>query len=61
MNDFTKEELEIIAINICCNEKTADLLNKINSMIDNYCDHNDSRITHDYDVEKCNLCGILFV
>lgn len=40
MNDFTKEELKIIAINLCFNENTSDILNKLNSMIDNYCDHN---------------------
>lgn len=40
MNDFTKEELIIVAINLCCNdEKTAELLNKINLMIENYCEH----------------------
>lgn len=39
MNDFTKEELGIIACNLCVNPKTKDILRKIASMIDNYCEH----------------------
>jgi glutaredoxin-related protein len=36
MNDFTKEELKIIAINLCINEKTLKVLEKLQSMIQNY-------------------------
>jgi len=49
MNNFTKDELEIINLDICesINRFTAlkpaqshlDLKSKVQSMIDNYCDH----------------------
>lgn len=39
MNDFTKEELGIIYCNLCINPKTKDILIKLQSMIENYCDH----------------------
>lgn len=39
MNDFTKDELATIYCNLCVNEKTKDILIKIEGMIDNYCDH----------------------
>jgi hypothetical protein len=39
MNDFTKEELGILACNLCINPKTKDILSKLASMINNYCEH----------------------
>lgn len=60
MNDFTKDELKIIAINLCCNEHTLELLNKINSMIDNYkCSHESDGLiyTSNPPQNKCKLCG----
>lgn len=46
MNDFTEEELLIILLdlkrrNFRENSKTGQLINKIQSMIDNYCEHKD--------------------
>lgn len=46
MNDFTKEELQMLihGIHLSIDEHTqhryATLYNKIQSMIDNYCEHN---------------------
>lgn len=56
MNDFTKKELESIAINLCCNEKTSDILNKINFMIENYCEHKNVYIDYDHNPERCKKC-----
>lgn len=71
MNDFTKNELKIIYLNLCDNEKTKDVLIKVGSMFINYCEHelecliisckeNDSilkmGITGDMDF-KCKKCG----
>jgi len=41
MNDFTKEELQIIYDNSnpCVTEEMRPILDKLKSMIDNYCDH----------------------
>lgn len=36
MNNFTKEELGIIACNLCINSNTKDILNKLKVMISNY-------------------------
>ncbi len=38
MNDLTKEELEIIGLNLCLNPKTYPIINKIQAMIQNYCE-----------------------
>ena len=38
MNDFTKEELQIIWLSIAANY-FPELKNKIQSIIDNYCEH----------------------
>lgn len=66
MNDFTKEELENLAN--CVGEYTStcskgyhdliypELYNKIQSMIDNYCEH-DGEIGKDYPAEKCMKCN----
>lgn len=74
MNDFTKEELQGIYWHFeyyleCLEPKfgknncieRADLMNKIKSMIDNYCEHPKFLVTHDYDVNECTKCGELFI
>ena len=71
MNDFTKEELQIINIELNINfnrskarkfevpEIMTDLIRKIRSMIDNYCDHDwQNRCCGVYDAEVlCGKCG----
>ena len=39
MNEFTKEELEIIYLNLCVNDKTKHVLQKVGALIENYCEH----------------------
>ena len=39
MNDFTKEELQLIHEYLCGNPRTYVIADKIQSMIDNYCEH----------------------
>ena len=70
MNDFTKEELEFIKHAIREHYKNkapikgstyvniwADMINKIQSMIDNYCEHESSGQVSDVDfVEICTQC-----
>lgn len=51
MNEFTKDELTTIAINLCINENTLDILNKIESMIENHCDN---EIIMNIDDQKTN-------
>jgi hypothetical protein len=55
MNDFTKAELEFIwqklAIANYDNTGMQDLPNKVCSMIDNYCEHEDTY--------HCDYCGIV--
>jgi len=40
MSDFTKEELKIIYLNLCVNDKTKIVLNKLEQLIINYDDKN---------------------
>ena len=66
MNDFTKEELQLLAESIpyllhMQTKARTDLLMKIDTMIDNYCEHSESHANHDYEVEQCKKCGKLFV
>jgi hypothetical protein len=64
MNKFTKEELESIAdwgYLYCLDSEIsarvhANLRDKIQSLIDNYCEH-DGEIGKDYPAEKCMKCG----
>ncbi len=58
MSDFTKEELEnILNGNITLYPHThGKLVNKIQSMIDNYCAH-DGVIGKDFPGEKCMKCN----
>jgi hypothetical protein len=61
MNKFTKQQLELLWC--ACDKYPAayDLLDKIQSLIDNYCEHSESEANHNYEVEKCKKCGRLFV
>jgi hypothetical protein len=69
MNDFTKEELEYLVqcvtekINVIDSWDNEEHLNwvggiesKIQSMIDNYCEHEFD--IHDYLRDKCTKCGV---
>lgn len=60
MNDFTKEELEILRdfciSNITGNKPYMYLFDKIQSLINNYCEHG-GVIEVDYPAEKCMKCG----
>ncbi len=67
MNDFTKQELEIIYLDMTIYGKKnvpplkegrshLDLRNKIQSLIDNYCEHEDTCRNCDCTTE-CNKCG----
>ncbi len=67
MNDFTKEELQIIHLDICVylNKSTLlqppqhhiDLRDKVAEMIDNYCDHEKGGIEHIEFMDICKKCG----
>jgi hypothetical protein len=66
MNDFTKEELEDIdtcVFNWNINHKSIDgfqkLRDKIQSMIDNYCEHEDKENIGGW-CWKCTTCGMKF-
>ena len=69
MNDFTKEELEelhylanyYIEMNITVHDEATQMRDKLQSMIDNYCEHSDSEPNHNYEVEQCKKCGARFV
>lgn len=61
MNDFTKEELNILRAalhEILFFSETPKLLNKIQSMIDNYCEHEWENICCQCDLDKiyCYKC-----
>jgi hypothetical protein len=69
MSDFTKEELHELLISLSCRfsrqlglenkehlEFSLGLEVKIQSMIDNYCEH-DGEIGKDYPGEKCMKCS----
>lgn len=71
MNNFTKDELELIQDNLSweeCQEKNRKLMtinNKLTNMIDNYCEH---ECHHEWDgilvsespnTGKCKKCGII--
>lgn len=47
MNNFTKEELGIIACNLCVNLKTKDILIKLQSMINNYLTNKDVTMSNE--------------
>ena len=61
MNDFTKEELAVLKHSLNTNVdgyKDPGLLNKLQSMIDNYCDHEWENICHGCYLDKiyCHKC-----
>lgn len=69
MNDFTKEELQIIHLDMTIYAEKTKLLkespshkalrDKVEAMIDNYCDH-DFRIVSYYDHFYCIKCKIYY-
>ncbi len=56
MNDFTKEELEILMDYEEQGNGLSDLWRKLQSMIDNYCEH-DETISDNCMVDICKQCG----
>lgn len=63
MNDFTKEEL-IYILKCACPRNGIHFesaCKKLNEMIDNYCEHDESQSDHNYEIERCKKCGKLFV
>ncbi len=65
MNEFTKEELESLrnGIFVCMGSsslwKTSEnnsLVDKIQSMIDNYCEHREYKMIVNYDNDFVNVC-----
>lgn len=63
MNDFTKKELEMIHYDLVRNESPwqcgKTIINKIQSMIDNYCEHQKNvwpLYTSSGDMPVCGLC-----
>lgn len=66
MNDFTKEELEHLKfyVQVVDGQWKRDghraLMNKIQSMIDNYCCGHEHSYTHQVVRNVCTKCGALF-
>lgn len=70
MNDFTKDELQIIHLDMTIYAKKwvmltespvhLELRNKIQSMIDNYCEHEYIENPNNSDYMMCALCGDTF-
>jgi hypothetical protein len=63
MNDFTKEELEnihnsiVMMVNLHdAPDEFFDLRDKIQSLIDNYCDHPEYKMIVNYDNDFVNVC-----
>ena len=66
MNDFTKDELIMIKrltlqhVNqFRENSDCIDLMRKIQSLIDNYCDHEDSYEDFSYNPTRCKECDAI--
>jgi hypothetical protein len=62
MNDFTKEELQYFLMIMkpfhwLCQYDPMNLENKIQSMINNYCEHEKSGIEHIECMEICKKCN----
>lgn len=62
MNDFTKEELVEMSVGIawwlegdCC-EFNSKLIDKLQSMIENYCEHESAHIDYNHQALRCNQC-----
>jgi hypothetical protein len=56
MNDFSKEELGIIACNLCINPKTVNILIKLEYMLNNYCEHSNKEESLLF-ADVCVDCG----
>lgn len=57
MNDFTNRELELINYILKRHDfRERELINKLKSMIDNYCDHKETN--WDDGINYCNKCGM---
>lgn len=64
MNEFTKEELQYLFRTFMLtngDDFEHNLESKMQRMIDNYCDHEESEANHNYEVCKCKKCGELFI
>ena len=68
MNDFTKEELEDIynCIDVYCWGSPVSkavhelLMNKIQYMIDDYCDHEPEEWSKQLTFQKCKKCKVVY-
>lgn len=71
MNDFTKEELELMADSLYFNErehhlendipeKSQKLIDKLQSMIENYCEHDWRKGVHLFNDVYCTKCKLHF-
>ncbi len=59
MNDFTKEELQYLFKTFSLTEGSKfehDLDKKIQSMIDNYCEHEFHPVIGSFQIESCHKC-----
>lgn len=62
MNDFTKDELMELKYWLEHADDSVDaidhynLMNKLQSMINNYCEHESGYIDYDYNPIRCNAC-----
>ncbi len=60
MNDFTKEELLSLKLHIDTSlaqcDHTENLITKIQSMIDNYCEHEEEYEDFNYNPMRCKKC-----
>ncbi len=68
MSDFTKDELGLIHGSLAANirmfmepDSIYKLREKIQSLLDNYCEHAEAQANHNYEVDQCKKCGKLFV
>jgi len=72
MNDFTKEELQIIHLDMTIYAEKTKLLkespshkalrDKVQRMIDNHCEHKDTRGVSEMDMDYraiCSECGVM--
>lgn len=63
-NNFTLDELKLIQDNLhwndCAetNQKLLQINNKLQEMIDNYCEHDWEQTHIEIELEYCNKCGI---
>lgn len=55
MNNFTKDDLSIILLSIAGNAYP-ELKRKIQSLIDNYCEHETCHIDYDHQPVRCKDC-----